>query len=192
MTRSEDKRARNDAASWKDTGRKLAEERAEEHQNMRRLVAEIASRVMAEPHEAPTREWSDAVHAACNGDPSRLVEYLRSERALTRTDRDLLATFLPSMLKKGRPGKDEVKSLARVALVFYQEWKQLNRRLGIRDHGHADDMKQQACRVALALMNTDPWRVALGLPPVLNPASTVPPTVEAVRELMDRPKSRRG
>jgi hypothetical protein len=162
--------------------------------NLRKLKEEWQAKVLAnirrwqEQRAADIEIWHNlndqqvAMVDAIQGNPSRLLEYLGSERPLT--NRREVASCLALAFKKpnprtGRPRKGDVQLFASQALIFYEEWKQLNRRLGIRNYGHANDMKEEACRVILDLYA---WQKE-----VLRPF----PTPRAVRELMDRPKTRR-
>jgi len=73
------------------------------------------------------------------------------------------------------------RSCARVAIKFYRDWKDANRRNGIRDWGRGDEMKDEACRFAIELYGND----------VLSHMREDPPTFEELRDLMDRPQARR-
>ena len=61
-----------------------------------------------------------------------------------------------------------------MASVFYEQWRKENRRRGIKDHGHAGHMEDEAARFVIE---------------ELDPRSGL--DHEAVRQRMDRPKSRR-
>jgi hypothetical protein len=166
MTRQKSKRARDDAARRQDTYRKLKQQLEE----------------------------------ATNRD---LLSLLRSERPLTQDDRRVIADTLEWVHKqwekaeekasspqrgRGRPRDDSVRVLAILAWFFYWEWKQENRRLGICDRGHADDMKQQACRLILDLRREMKNR-RLG---ICDRGHADDYTIDRVREMMDRPRSRRS
>jgi hypothetical protein len=136
--------------------------------------------------------WVWVVGTACRGNPSGLVKHLRSRRAITRADRRILAELFEAhftgeidrALKAiGRPKKHWARSCARGALKFYSEWRDLNRRKGVNDWGHGDEMKDEACRVLIEIygLKQPPKHLR---DPVLN--------FEDVRALMERPCSRRA
>ena len=132
-----------------------------------------------------------------NGDPSTLVEHLNSRRAITKFDRRILAELLDCYFKGeinqwspvGRPKNVAALSCARLADTFYKDWKAVNRRWRIKDWGRSDEMKDEACRVAIE------WhcrrRNREGTVPLSNHPMDVIPDCEQVRALMDRPRSRR-
>jgi hypothetical protein len=61
------------------------------------------------------------------------------------------------------------------ALSIYGTWKGMNKKLGIRSWGLGDKMKDLSCRYAIKMLPHHGRR----------------PDFEVVRQLMDRPKSRR-
>ena len=137
--------------------------------------------------------WVMVIGEAMNGNPSLLVRHLRSRRKLTRFDRNKLAehfeyAFIDALQRKsqkprGRPGHSWARSCASVAIKLYQDWKDLNQRNGINDWGRRDEMKDEACRLAIELYgNGNRGRVYEGQDP---------PTFEQVRELIERPAARR-
>jgi hypothetical protein len=175
-----------------DTGRKLREkfvERATRPQPCDCYICQRRKPNQRELRYQRENYWIAVVCNAMRGDPSYLVKHLRSRRALTQFDRKMLAECLEAHLTgevgkdRGRPQKHYARLLARMALIFYQEWKQINRRQGIRDHGHGGEMKDEACRVALDFYDAGLLQ--------LHPTVQDIPTFDCVRELMDRPKSRR-
>ena len=122
------------------------------------------------------------------GDPSSLVAFLRSGHKLTQFDRNELAGMLEVIFtrrakpakQRGRPKQTLIPVFVSVARRFYREWKDANRRKGISDWGHGDEMKDEACRLAIELYGQVPSYMRED-----------PPTLEDLRELMDRPQSRR-
>ena len=154
------------SGDWQQTGRALAEE-------WRKGLRHPAN---AEWHLY--NFWEDLVIAAARGNPSGLVERIQSQ-ALTFADRKILATVLERHFKskprKGRRRKHAVRNLAGLAHQFYAEWKYNNRLNGVPDRGHSAAMKDEACRQAIAI----------------HPAPGRPVRFDEVRELMDRPRSRR-
>jgi hypothetical protein len=140
--------------------------------------------------------WVHAVDLAHLGEPSTLVEHLNSRRAFTQFDRRILAELLDCYFKGeinpwspvGRPKNIAALSCASLAITFYGDWKAINRRWRIKDWGRSDEMKDEACRVAID------WHVKRrgreGIPLSNHPMDEVP-VFEQVRALMDRPASRR-
>jgi hypothetical protein len=144
------------------------------------------------------RDWVDAVVFAQMGDPSKLVEHLSSRRAFTQFDRKILSDLLDCYFKGeirqswspvGRPKNIAAQVCANTATVFYKDWKASNRRWGIKDWGHSDEMKDEACRVAIDYHLTR--RDREGRVPISNHPMDEVPDFEQVRALMDRPRSRR-
>jgi hypothetical protein len=141
--------------------------------------------------------WITAVALAQMGDPSLLVEHLNSRRHLTQFDRRILADLLEGFFKgetrisasAGRPKNISVQACASVAIKFYTDWKAINRQWRIKDWGHSDEMKDEACRVAIDCHRARTRRE--GRVPISNHPMDRVPDLEQVRELMDRPRSRR-
>jgi hypothetical protein len=142
--------------------------------------------------------WVNAVVFALNGDPSTLVDHLNSRKALTQFDRTILADLLDAVFRGeidnawasvGRPKNIAARTCASVAIKFYKDWKAINQRWKIKDWGHSDEMKDEACRVAIDCHLRE--RDREGLVPVSNHPMDVIPDIEQVRTLMDRPRSRR-
>jgi hypothetical protein len=133
--------------------------------------------------------WLAVVADATRGNPSLLVKHIR--RGLTPFDRNLLADTLAEILKKepeqterrGRPRRKWLRSCAHSAIRFYRDWKDANRRNGIHDWGHGDEMKDEACRLVIEIYGDAPSHVR---------EEDHPPTLEELRELMDRPQARRS
>jgi hypothetical protein len=140
--------------------------------------------------------WTAVVRRAMCAYPERssLVKHLR--RGLTLVESNLLAEALAVSLmeqhflikrprrteKRGRPKRRWARSCARIAIKFYRDWKEANRRNGICDWGHGDEMKDEACRLAIELNGDVPSH----MPP------EDPPTPEDLRELVDRAQARRS
>jgi hypothetical protein len=136
--------------------------------------------------------WSALICTAIDGNPSLLVRHLRSRRKLTRFDRNELAhwfeyAFTAALQHKsqktgGRRKHTWAQHCARLAIEFYQNWKDANRRNGISDWGHGDEMKDEACRLAIELGSCLARTCG---------EEQDPPTFEQVRELIERPAARR-
>jgi hypothetical protein len=132
------------------------------------------------------------------GDPSTLVKLLNS-RNLTQFDRGILADLLDCYFKGeiisswypgGRPKNIAAQCCANVAIKFYANWKTINRRWRIKDWGHSDEMKDEACRVAITYLLIRRDREGT-VPLISNHPLDEVPDFEQVRELLDRPRSRR-
>ncbi len=146
------------------------------------------------------RYWVSAVALAQMGDPSILVKHLISQRAFTQFDRRILAELLDCVFKGetdsawspvGRPKNIAAQSCAGLAIKFYTDWKAINRRWGIKDWGHSDEMKDEACRVAIDYHLARRRWIGIGMS-ISNHPLNATPDFEQVRELMDRPRSRRA
>lgn len=118
-----------------------------------------------------------ALYQYSRGRPEFFVAYLRSDRPITRSDRENMAQIFEEKFdltpKLGRPRHLKNRSAATEALFFYRLWRAENRRLGIRDHGQGDAMKDEAVRFIIAALQ-------------------LKTTPEAIRTLMDRPAHRRN
>src|SRR5262245_32264879 len=143
------------------------------------------------------RCWVHAVVFAQMGDPSDLVELLKNSRTFTQFDRNILAELLDAVFKceiddawtpVGRPRNIAAQSCTEVAMKFYTDWKSINRQCQIKDWSHSDEMKDEACRVAIEYHRL---RQSRGTVRVSNHPMDKTPEFEQVRELMDRPRSRR-
>ena len=188
-------RATSPQANWRDVGQELRKIFIE--RGGQRCTCYWCRVYQDTPHGQRENYWIVVVSEALSGDPSALVKHLRSPR-LTRLDRNMLAETLEDILtghplteqteqtkQRGRPKRKWVRRCADVAIKFYQDWKDANRRNGINDWGHRDEMKDEASRLAIELYgNSDSaWaRIYIGHDP---------PTFEQVRELMERPVARR-
>jgi len=143
--------------------------------------------------------WIRLVGNALHGSPSSLLNLLKHlRRGLTPVDcillADALAIIIPDVAardkptnQRGRPKRDWARRCADVANKFYRDWKDVNRRNGIRDWGHGDKMKDEACRFAIELYGNDA-RELYGSDIDMRED---PPTCGDLRELIDRPQSRR-
>ena len=73
----------------------------------------------------------------------------------------------------GRKQNKVPRYVAKLARSFYRQWQAANIQAGISNWGLANDMKDESCRYTLELVG---WTA----------------NFETVRELMDRPNSRRN
>jgi hypothetical protein len=142
------------------------------------------------------RRWVDAVVFAHMGDPSELVELLKTS-TFTKSDRSILAELLDAVFggeiddacaPVGRPKNIAAQFCANLSITFYTDWKSINRQLEIKDWGHSDEMKDEACRVAIEYHRR---RLSRRMAVRLSNMEEVPEFAQ-IRELMDRPRSRRG
>jgi hypothetical protein len=176
--------------TWKDVGRAIRAwvlDRALERCNCYSCRTQGGKRGRRENY------WISLVCLARMGDPSALVKHLNSRRALTQFDRRCLADLLDANFKGefnapriGRPKKIAARSCASIAVKQYKDWKAINRQYRIRDWGHSDEMKEEACRIAI---DYHVARNGGGL--MSNHPMNEVPTFEQVRELMERPTARR-
>ena len=129
------------------------------------------------------------------GDPSELVELLKSS-PFTKADRSILPQLLDAAFggeiddacaPVGRPKNIAARFCADLAITFYTVWKSINQRLGIKDWGHSDEMKDDACRVAIEYHQK---RLSRRMTVRLSSMEEIPKFAH-IRELMDRPRSRR-
>jgi len=94
--------------------------------------------------------------------------------------------------KNGRPLGGS-RTAATVACCFYNDWSSENQRRGIRDYGHRGEMKDYAARAVVEDFYA--WRFGADIRPVylweIGSPKNVESFIEVVRELMDKPKSRR-
>ena len=183
--------------NWQDVGRELRKQFIAQAQ----LPCSCDSCILQDtPRGQRANYWSVVIFTAIDGDPSLLVRHLRSRRKLTRFDRNSLAKYLEfaftealqrkSQKTAGRRKHTWAQQCAYVAIKFYRDWKDANRRNGINDWGHGDEMKDEACRLAIELYGnvyspvygTDNRRYYQGQDM---------PTFEEVRELIGRPAARR-
>ena len=105
-----------------------------------------------EAHERNLAEGApflNAVIQLSRGNSAPVIEILLSEYEITTEDRETLAFYYKGGFsrprKKGRRNGAEHEA-AIIAKRFYSEWKDLNRRMAIRDHGNSDEMKDEASR----------------------------------------------
>lgn len=171
--------------NWQDVGEEMRECWA-------RRVSDYAERAMPEGHApdelvvifdgVPLKPgFGDALSNFARGNPSRLVAYLRSDRPLGRSERNLIAEVLDqNQSRPGRPTNDLLRTAATAASRFFDAWRTANKERGIKDHGRRGEMKSYAARVVVE--DYYAWQIAA------DPEQFI----ESVRSLMDRPKRRRN
>ena len=158
---------------WRDNGRRLFRRLNEDHRDWNWMA------VMRVNSDCTTEDQLvGALIAIAKGDPSRLIEFLLSDKevSLSREARELLGQILRRR-PPGRPTDVDARQALLYAEHLYSLWKRDNKEMGISDWGHRDEMKDEACRYGIALCESEPY--------------SHPPDFETVRELMRRPKSRK-
>jgi hypothetical protein len=155
-----------------DTGRRLQARWLQQAREFQEAFAQGRDQVR------PGLTFVVALSKFAKGDASELIEHLRSDRELSPWRRELLAQVLEGQLdqvpREGHPPDEDAWQRAIMASVFYEQWRKENRRRGIKDHGHAGHMKDEAARFVIEELDPRP-----GL------------DLEAVRQRMDRSRSRR-
>jgi hypothetical protein len=95
--------------------------------------------------------------------------------------------------KNGRPLGVGLRGAATVACYFYDDWRRENQKRAIRDYGHRSEMKDYSARAVVEDLYA--WRLAAGIRPIfaeeIGSPKDVESFIELVRDLMDKPKSRR-
>lgn len=170
----------NSARRMKDDVRKIGCELAERWLQRKADFARDFREALRQPKLHPRHDFVSALYQFARGDAQYLIAYLRSHRQLTSANREQLAQVLEGALvlkkKRGRPRDLAVHGAAVAAGGFYRAWLRENRQRGIKDHGQREAMKDEAIRFVVE---------------ELEPHS--PPVGQAkVRDLLDRPKSRRN
>ncbi len=155
---------------WRETGRQIYERQVLERQERH------AKRTAVK--RSPDADLFGALLLSSLGNSALLVEYLRSGRklSLAAESRRHLARVIEHQNRKPKVGRKINKTaryLALGAIAFYREWKVANQNAGISNWGLRNDMRDESCRYVLELHG---WTASY----------------ETVRELMDRPKSRRN
>jgi hypothetical protein len=130
-------------------------------------------------------EFLDALDASSQDDMSPLAAYLASEKPLGPKERERLAKFLPKPAKMGRPKNHQLRGAAKMAVMFYREWRSMNQRMGTKDHGHADEMKCYAVEAVVEDLFTYNKEMEKRSPQEFEDFT------RQVRELMDKQKSLR-
>jgi hypothetical protein len=180
-------RAISPQANWRDVGQELRKI----WRGRQRCNCYWCSVYQGTPRGQRENYWVAVVSNALDGNPSSLVKHLR--RGLTPVDRNLLADTLAEILpaeaerakqtkKGGRRKHTWAQMCADLTTNFFRDWKDANQRNGINDWGHRDEMKDEACRLAIELGSC--WARTCG-------EEQDPPTFEQVRELIERPAARR-
>jgi hypothetical protein len=77
---------------------------------------------------------------------------------------------------RGRPRDEKLYEAAHLARALYRQWKAENIAAGINDHGLGRQMKDRSCDYAIEILAI---------------AGDPRPASESVREMMERPISRR-
>jgi hypothetical protein len=153
---------------WREIGKRIFVRKARERKE----------RATQERHpDAPL--FTALLASALGGTTVPLVAYLRSDKefSLSQESREHLALVITvqeaKRRKVGRKQNKVTRHLAKMARSFYRQWQAANIKAGVSNWGHANDMKDESCRYTLELVG---WTA----------------NFEIVRELMDRPNSRRN
>jgi hypothetical protein len=162
------------SAAWRKIGERLYGQWVEAGHEFDKIFIEAWKARPADP------EW-DFVRALVShvrGDTSHLSAYLRSDRELSRLDRELLAQVNEGALgrkaKLGAPVNRRAHDVALCARAFYHAWQGACRDAGVPIRGSTRSMKDVACDYAFQLEATDD-----------------PPDYNTVRELIERPANLR-
>ncbi|WP_206456252.1 hypothetical protein [Aurantimonas marina] len=159
---------------WRDTRIELLEEFRGGRKSISRSISKAFEGVMTSFNMAVIR-WS-----GFERNPDPLIEWLRSDRPITESDREFLAEAIeatklaPRRVTRGRPRNRSLHGATVAARHLYKRWRRLNAERGINDYGHRSEMMDEAIRMAIEV---ESWE---GVKP------------EAVRELMERPTYRRN
>jgi hypothetical protein len=188
-------------SNWREVGKRLREQRHE------RLVKHAAECNMAveTPHGPvilPNDYYGDVApgfRAALwghfyrdDGFDSPLIPYLLSDEPLGPIERRWLAALLVARERprdrNGRPQDFDLRLAATLACHIYNAWRESNRDLGVIDQGHRGEMKDIAAQEVVE--DFFAWRFTTGFDEYRLKGNREA-FLEAVRELMDRPKERR-
>ena len=99
----------------------------------------------------PQCEFELAILSLAKGNPTKLIECLRSDRPI-QFDRKRLAEILerPKTRRGGGPHHHRgIHSAAARALDLYKMWRKENFRRGVKDRGRCEHMKNEAAKVIL-------------------------------------------
>jgi hypothetical protein len=95
--------------------------------------------------EGLSEEFIKALDASTDEDMSPLAGYLSAHRQPSREELEIISRRLPKR-KTGRPQDTQLRAAASVAWMFYRRWRELNKAMHIRDHGHCAEMKDCAAQ----------------------------------------------
>jgi hypothetical protein len=128
----------------------------------------------------------EALKKTTEDDKSSLAAYLTSDKPLGRRERERLARLLTKTRKTGRPPNVQLQAAASLAMMFYKEWRALNKKQGISDHGYCRDMKDYS-----AQWSVEDW-FRWGADGERLTRTRIDEFATSVRELMEKPKHRRA
>ena len=133
-----------------------------------------------------------AIVQAAAGDIEWLIELLSSDEDFAITSRKtrehlvkVLRTGILRRSKRGRRTNTTAQITCRRAVAIFQLWKLANREMGIADWGVRGKMKDEAAQYAIDFFREKMHRLFPG-------ERFRDPDFETVRQLMNRPLSRRG
>lgn len=133
--------------SWQELGKNLQQYWIDVFQKFRKNGPADFRRHEAEL--ADQHPFLNAVVQLNRGNRQPIIDYLRSDNPISSDDRADLAFYFEGGLshkpRKGRKNGAEHEA-GLIAVKFYKEWKDMNRRHRVTDHGNSDHMKDEAAR----------------------------------------------
>ena len=172
------KREGDAALDWRDVGRQLEQKQKAFDEEMATLDVDAQSSefkaILEDIH--CENDLIAALRQAAKGDPTSIVDWLGSDRPLSSSFRRFLLDYFRGEFapQRGEPRDDLRDMLTTYAERFFREWREENKRLGISDHGHRAEMREEAIR-----FTQERFFIFEKIDP------------EKVRDLMNRPRSRR-
>jgi hypothetical protein len=174
-------------ASWQEIGRRICDG----YLNPGLRTKEVEACLGNEEAEALIPQMRQAIDEMDNlvrrtleknilSNPLVLIACLRSGRPLSPDDRERIAQALEKAAyhkpARGRPHDERLYQAAHLALAIYHQRKIENIAVGINNRGLGRQMKDRSCDYAIEILAI---------------AGGPPPASESVREMMERPISRR-
>jgi hypothetical protein len=126
-------------------------------------------------------EFVNALRECSADDMAPLAAYLASDKPLGPRERKRLAAMLPEGRKTGRPKNTQLRAAASAAAFFYKEWRALNEKQGIADHGRCGAMKDYSAQWVVE--DYFGWGGGEPLTPI-----ALDSLMTRVREIMEKPK----
>jgi hypothetical protein len=160
-------------------GQKLESEWWETIQQTGSKIGKVAAEAIPHLLNMPEYLFYRACRDCADGNPSGLIEYLRSGRPMPEEFRDALAEMLEGKYdrpkkKRGRPRHTQVHLAASLAGAFYREWRARCLAAGVDHYGLAHTMQLESIRIVQELDD-----------------SLAGVDSGKVRQLMDAPRRRR-
>lgn len=142
---------------WKENGRRVFDRCRAAHRELADAFAEALDQLRRKPVSVEAT-YINALRAYATGAPSKLAEHVRSGKPIQR---EWLAQVLEGDVwrpKIGRPKNSDIWCVALAARCIYRDWKAENQQTGISSRGHADDMKEEAVKIAMELELDADWK----------------------------------